>query len=268
MIDSILFAADIASGVTYTAGDTISLSVIRGPSVVRDGYGTAKLKQVMIFSSNNALSLGTYVSFKNANWNDSLKTLLASANGNQKYTLLSKTSPAIQRCGDMELQPNSAFDVNLVIGTGFQTSSATSVFLLADIDYPSVAAIANPKEEDGTPVSIIRNDTVTATAHGAATSMVWTSINVDQFKAGYRYLLAQIGLVDNTNQIGFVAFSGASSMNGLVRIIPAIPSETATGRMELEYSTPLVKGPMNIEYAIVGTAGSITETLECDYIRR
>ena len=57
-------------------------------------------------------------------------------------------------------------------------------------------------------------------------------------------------------------------MNGLTRLIPVIPRTAAAGRLELEYSTPFVKGPMNITYAFYGTAGATTVTLECDYIRR
>lgn len=267
MIDSILFAVDVPTG-TYAAGEKIPLSVIRGPSVVRDGYGAAKLKQIVVFASQNAVATGAHIVFKNANWNDSIKTMLSSANGNQQYTLFSKVSPAIQRCGDIELQPNSGFDVYLDCGAGNTTTTDTTVFVLADIDYPSVQAVANPREETGQPVSIIRSDTVTVTDHGQGASMVWTTVNVDEFKAGYRYLLAQVGMTDNVNLIGFVAFSGAASMNGLVRIIPVIPKIAVASRIELEYSTPLVKGPMNIEYAVMGAAGTATEYLECDYIRR
>lgn len=267
MIDSILFAADIPAG-SYAAGTTIPLNVIRGPSVVRDGYGTAVLKQVIVMSSYSAIIGGTYVKFKNSNWNDDLKTMLASVNGNQAQTFFSKVSPVIQKGGDTELQPNSSFEVNLVIPYAATTNDPTSVFCLIDIDYPSVSAVANPRDEKGLPVSIMREDTVTAVAHGDAANLIWTTINVDEFKAGYRYLLAQVGMTDNTNLLGFVAFSGAPSMNGLVRIIPVIPRMVAASRIELEYSTPLVKGPMNIEYAVMGTAGTCLEYLECDYIRR
>lgn len=267
MIDSILFAVDVPQG-AYTAGQVLPMSVIRGPSVVRDGYGAAKLKQVIVLSSNNAIGLGAYISFKNSNWNDGLKTMVASVSNNNAQTVLAPNSPAIQKCGDVELQPNSSFDVNLVIGDATTPGNDTTVFCLADIDYPSVAAVANPRDENGLPVSIMRHDTVTVTDHANAANLVWTTLNVDEFKAGYRYLLAQIGMTDNTNAIGFVAFSGAASMQGLVRIIPTIPKSTIAGRMLLDYSTPLVKGPMNIEYAVIGAAGTIAEYLECDYIRR
>lgn len=267
MIDSILFALDIPQA-SYAAGQVMPMKIIRGPSVVRDGYGTAILKQVMVFASAHTISNGTYVTFKNANWNDCMASTLSSLTGNNAYAAFSKVSPMIQKCGDVELQPNSAFEATVIVGEANTTSVDNTVFVLVDIDYPSVQAIAKPAEEKGMPVTIMRNDTVTATAAGSAESMVWNTINVDEFKAGYRYLLAQVGCFDSSNNVGFVAFSGAPSMNGLVRIIPVIPRLAIASRLELEYSTPLVKGPMNIEYAIVGTAGTITEQLECDYIRR
>lgn len=268
MIDSVLFAVDVPAG-SYTAGQVISMPVIRGPSVVRDGYGTAKLKQVLVLGTKSAIATGTYVSFKNANWVDDLKTMIASAGSSSNtLTLLTPYSPCLQRCGDIELQPNSSFEVNLVIGQTVTTNADNTVICLADIDYPSVSSVANPRDEAGAPVSIMRSDTVTAVDNGDVANLVWTTVNVDEFKAGYRYLLAQIALVDNQSNFGFVAFSGAAGMNGLVRIIPVCPSTVVSGRMMLEYSTPLVKGPMNIEYALIGTAGTYTAYLECDYIRR
>lgn len=268
MIDSTLFAVDVPAG-TYAAGDKLPLVPIRGPAVVRDGYGSAILKQVVAIGADGAVVGGSYVEFKNANWNDSLKTMISSANGNQQFSILAKTSPAIQRCGNIELQPNSSFEINLVIGGAVTTTAPCSIFLLMDIDYPSVAAISNPKDENGLPTSIIRGDAITVTGNGSAASTVWTTLNVDEFKAGYRYLLAQVGAyVDANTPLGFVEFSGAPSMNGLIRIIPVIAKTAAAGRMELEYSTPLVKGPMNIGYAFYGTAGANTVVLECDYIRR
>lgn len=265
MIDSMLFAVDIPAG-TYAAGQEFPLSVIRGPSVVRDGYGRAVLKNVICMSAAAGISLGSHFDVKNANWNDSLKSTVVSMNGNA--IALSKFSPCIQKGGDTELQPNSAFDVKLVFGDAATTNFDNSCFVLIDIDYPSVAAVSNPAEEKGLPVTIMRNDTITATANGAAATMAWTTVNVDEFKAGYRYLLTQVGMMDTVNYVGFVAFSGAPSMNGLVRIIPTAPKSPQYCRMELDYSTPLVKGPMNIEYAAVGTAGSTPTSLECDYIRR
>lgn len=268
MIDSTIFAVDVPAG-SYTEGQEISMPVIFGPSVVRDGYGAAILKQVMIFATNSNVAGYSYCDFKNSNWNDSLKTMVSIVSGNSALTAFAKTSPVIQKCGDIELQPNSSFDVKFVVGATVTTTVDTTIVCLMDIDYPSVAAVANPRDEKGTPVSIVRHDTIVSTVDGSAASLTWTTINVDEFKAGYRYLLAQVGLFTTSSDIvGFVAFSGAPSMNGLVRVIPVIPRVAVASRLELDYSTPLVKGPMNISYATLGAGGSVLSCLECDYIRR
>lgn len=267
MIDSTLYAVDLPVG-TYTKGQKLPMVPIKGPAVVRDGYGTAVLKQVVTLATASYIEVGTYVEFKNSNWNDSQKNIVNSANGNQQFSLLARTSPCLQKCGDTELQPNSSFEVNLVIGQNVTTTAVNTVFLLVDIDYPSVQAVQNPADEKGQPVTIMREDAVTVTADGSALASVWTTINVDEFKAGYRYLLAQAGIVCGNAIVGFVAFSGAPSMNGLVRIIPSLPKTAANARLELDYSTPLLKGPMDISYALYGTAGASTAVLECDYIRR
>lgn len=268
MIDTTIFAIDIPAG-SYTQGQEISMPVIFGPSVVRDGYGSAILKQVMVFTTNNNVAGFSYVDFKNSNWNDSIKTMTTSLGGNNGLCAFAKTSPVIQKCGDIELQPNSSFVVKFVVGAAVTTTVATSAVCLMDIDYPSVAAVSNPREEKGMPVSIIRNDNVVTTADGSIATLTWTTFNVDEFKAGYRYLLAQVGFFGpSTDIVGFVAFSGAPSMNGLVRVIPVIPRLAVASRLELDYSTPLVKGPMNISYAVLGAAGTNYTCLECDYIRR
>ena len=54
-LDSSLFAAQIPAG-TYAIGDRIPLVCIRGPAVVRSGYGTALLKKIF--------TVGTAAPFK------------------------------------------------------------------------------------------------------------------------------------------------------------------------------------------------------------
>jgi hypothetical protein len=56
----------------------------------------------------------------------------------------------------------------------------------------------------------------------------------------------------------------------LERIIPAITNVSGGYlRYLLDYSTPLVKGPMNLNYLVMGsTAGSATTTTEIDWVRK
>ena len=98
MIDSMLYRAIIPAG-TYAAGAKIPLVLVDGPSVVRDGYGEAKLKSVFTITDN--LNLGpSFVEVKNQNWVDSMINLVTSANGNGIYYILSEDGPCFQKGGD------------------------------------------------------------------------------------------------------------------------------------------------------------------------
>lgn len=272
-IDTMMYAVQIPAG-EYTAGQQIAAKVIRGPSVVRDGYGKAIMKKMFTIASGPTGSLITgHITVKNQNWIDSMASLVSTASGNAGLVSMSASSPASQRCGDIELQPNTSFDVVWTCDDAKTITGSYDVFVLIDIEYPSVTAVQNPKEESGAPVTIMRADTITTTADGGSGSMVWTSINVDIFKAGYRYLLASVGSrvasdVSNVS-LGFLAISGAAGQNGLVRIVPILPGNLGAIRADIEYSTPLVKGPMNIEYACMATTAQTgTITAEFDFIRR
>lgn len=268
MIDTMMYRIQVPAG-TYTAGTAYPLTLIDGPAVVRDGYGSAYLKE--IFTIADALAPGpSVIEVKNQNWIDSVQNILCSAAGNGIYTALSKNGPCVQSGGDIELQPNSAFTVNLVPKVAFTSTSDFDAFCLIQIDYPQVAAVANPANEKGAPVTIFREDAVTINAFG--TAAVWDTVSVDDFKAGYRYLLAQLGAIVDTASnayLGFVKIHGASSQNGLCTIIPVCPRLTGTNRYQIDYSTPMVKGPMLISYMVYATtAGTDTLEVEFDYIRR
>lgn len=273
-VDSMLFAVSLPAG-TYTKGDTIPFRLIRGPSVVRDGYGAAKMKRVLVVSSGpTSQQFLSHATIKNQNWIDEVASLVSFSAGNSAGMVLANNSTGVQRCGDVDLQPNTAFEVNFHADDTKTTTGAIDVFVLIDIDYPSVQAVANPKEEIGTPVTIMREDTITTTANGsAAAAPVWTAINVDIFKAGFRYLLAECGVRAEsaiTNAyIGFFAMSGAAGQNGLTRIIPVLPGQTGALRWDIDYSTPLVKGPMELSYfCMADTAQTGSAVVELDFIRR
>ena len=257
-IDTTLFVGTIPAG-TYAAGDVVPMSVVRGPSVVRDGYGAAYLKRMFASSSG----LVGHVVFKNSNWIDEAANI-APPSG---VAVLSNNSNAVQMGHDCPLVPNSSWQVYYVIDEAKTTTAAHDVYALIDVDYPSVAAIANPKTEVGVPCSTSRIDPITVTAEGAP--LVWTSINVDILKAGAKYLMASAGFRSTAASIiGFFSISGAAGQKGLERIIPVLPSNIANLRYDLDYSTPLVKGPFNINYAAVGTAGSDNAILEIDWVKR
>lgn len=264
-IDSMLYACSIANGTTLAVGDVIPLALIRGPNVVRDGYGSAIMKRV--FTCADTLTANGHVSVKNQNWIDELDNTVPQAS----TTALAVNSSSVQRCGDVELQPNSSFAVNYVVDAPITTTGAMDVFVLIDIEYPSVNAVRDPKTETGAPMSIVRRDNVNHTAVGSATTAVWTTYNVDIFKAGFRYLLAEMGFRSFAAgaSLGFFSISGASGQNGLERIIPVVTSPSGALRYDIDYSTPLVKGPMNVNYLSMATAGGSSQVVtELDFIRR
>lgn len=257
-IDSTLFVGQIPAG-TYAVGDIVPMSVIRGPAIVRDGYGTAILKRIFTLST-----AGTgHVVVKNSNWIDEVDNIAPGVFS----VSLAPNSNGIQAGHDSVLMPNSGWDVYFVFDQAITTTTAGDVFTVIDVDYPKVAAIANPKNAQGIPCSNIRRDSYTVTATGSSASMVWTTYNIDILKAGYRYLLSST-FFRGASTVGFFTISGAAGQAGLERIIPVMPNSLGNLRYDLDYSTPLVKGPFNINYAAVGTAGTDTAILEIDWVKK
>ena len=265
-IDTSLYAAALPAG-TYTKGDVISMGNIRGPAIVRDGYGKAILKRIICGTSNQASGangIKGHVVIKNSNWMDEVANLVMSPTP----VSLAENSSNIQKGHDCDLFPNSGWEVKFIVDDTITTTAANDVYVLIDVDYPSVQAIRNPREEQGTPVTIMRDDTVTVTAFGSLPSAAWTTFNIDILKAGYKYLLTELGGFITSAGVAFVSISGAAGQNGLERIIPVIVNNLANMRYLLDYSTPLVKGPMNLNYLAIGTAGTGSAVIEMDWVRR
>ena len=265
-IDSSMFAAPLAAG-SYAAGDTIKLANIRGPSVVRDGYGAAYLKRIFTVATSavaTAQIIG-HVVVKNSNWVDEVANIVAPP----ETIALADTSSNIQRGHDAPLTPNSGWDVTFVVDEAKTTTTATDVVCVIDVDYPSVQAVQNPRDAKGVPATNIRNDTVTVNAYGTSNAAVWTTFNIDILKAGYKYLLVELGGYLDTAAITFVSMSGAAGQQGLERIIPVTTPNLSRMRYLLDYSTPIQKGPMNLNYLPFGsTAGTDTITCELDWVKR
>lgn len=262
-IDTSMYAATIPAA-TYAVGDVVNLGVIRGPAIVRDGYGAAKLKR--IFTGSTVSNAVFAIHVKNSNWVDELSNIAQSA---ADVAVLANESGAIQSGHDITLTSNSGWQVYAeCIVAGTETVDG-DVFALIDVDYPSVAAVQNPKAANGFPVTISDFYTHTITAKGAlASAAVWDTYNIDIFKAGSRYLLTEAGLRDTTAGFAFISVSGAAGQAGLERIIPSRASAAGGMRYSLDYSTPLVKGPMNLNILSIGTAGSTSAYVYMDFVKK
>ena len=119
MIDTMVFAGSFAAG-TYTKGQFANLSLVDGPSVVRDGNGKATLKRVITVMDNGAgVGFPINIHVKNGNWNDEI---ISPAH------LFTETSfqngKSVQGCGDCELVVNSAFQCIAEIRAAATTTSA------------------------------------------------------------------------------------------------------------------------------------------------
>lgn len=263
-LDSSLFAAKIPAG-AYAIGDSIQLGIIRGPEVVRSGYGSALLKRVFTVALNTVSAWK--ITVRNSNWVDET----SNPGSGMTETSLGENSASIQPGHDAPLTPNSSWMVTATCVVAGTETADSMVFALIDVDYPSVAAIKNPKIEQGFPVTTdFANLPITVTAKTAnPANLVWTVKNVDILKAGSKYLLSQTSFKSpNATEIGFVEISGAAGQNGLARIIPCRSQSYAGLKYYVDYSTPLVKGPMNIAIAAVGTAGADNAYLYLDWVKR
>lgn len=243
-IDSTLFAADIPAG-TYAVGDVVNLGCIDGPANVRSGRGAAKLKNIITCQFAGGSVPYWKIHIKNSDWIDDVQSYAAPMNA---LTAFDEESGAGQSGHDCDLTPNSGWQVWAECVIGGSPTGANSIFALIDIDYPQVSAVTNPKKAVGFPTTIGYNASITSQAVGALVGSTWSVESVDYFKAGYKYVLDAVEVLSNSLNgfVGFVAFSNAAGMGGLTRIIP-VTSDVAAIRYGVEYSSVLLKGPMDIK---------------------
>ena len=258
-VDSMLYQISLPAG-SYTAGSKAPMALIRGPTVVRDGCGTPRLVKIITFADNNGVNVDVHV--KNGQWNDEIINAAPTVSA----MIFDENSHAIQKGGNLELVKNSGFDVSIEHMVSVTTTAAVDIFCQIDIDYDGYPAIDNPRDEYGFPMSIEMSQTITNTALGAP--LVFSSINVDIFKAGYKYLLTDaffdaLGVSCNA---GFISITNAAGQGGLERLVPVYPSQGGLS-FNLDKSVPLTKGPMTINFAAIAAA-AVPAEIQFDFIRR
>lgn len=252
-IDTTLYTCPIPTG-SYAVGDKIAMAAVRGPSIVRDGYGAAYLKRVISLCNLSGTAGAFKINLKNSNWVDGISNPVVDTNTSE--TALAVNSASVQEGQNLPLVSNSGWFVELECILSVTTTADSDAYCLIDVDYPSVAAIQDPRQVVGYPVTIDGTATVTSTAAGQSNNPVWNSYNVDIFKAGSKYLLTETGFSVASSSIGFMSISGAAGQAGLERIIPVRPQPTHRGiKYPVDYATPLVKGPMNLNFMISTAAG-------------
>ena len=128
-IDTTMFAVEVPAA-AYTAGDKLPLKVIRGPAVVRDGYGRAILKKIFTITDKISTPVTSWkITIKNSNWVDSMSNPVAQMND----TSLAETSAAIQRGNDCDLVANSGWSVEAECITGGTETAAQDLIALIDV---------------------------------------------------------------------------------------------------------------------------------------
>lgn len=269
-IDSSLFGATIPAG-SYAAGDRIPLAIVDGPAVVRSGRGAAILKRFTTgtLSSLSGAGVQMKVSIKNSDWVD---PVISATTDLYQVTSLDEKNGCVQRGNNCPLTPNSSWEIYAEFTQTVTTTKDNGVFAIIDIDYPSVSAIVNPDALVGIPASLEVDQTTTVGKLGTfATTAKWDWFNVDIFKAGYEYALTKVELLATGGaHIGFIALANAAGMGGLSRIIP-INNVPNTIRNMVEYSTKLVKGPMDVKFMLFDfndNGGTITSQLVLDFVKR
>lgn len=267
MIDTMVFVADLAAD-TYTAGDAIAFTQIAGPTVVRDGLGTATLKAINSGALYYASDFKPNIRFivKNSNWNDPIKN---GPSALSDATALLENSTGYQSGNDCVLQVNSAFEVSAEWFQTTTTTQANTVFVTIDIEYSALTGVQDPRAEVGTPCTIdYEFSSVPSMTMGDCENATWTEVSFDSFKAGYRYLLQKVSLqVSTGTAYGFLKISGGASMGGLVRIIPIASLCAAVGKT-ITYTAPEVKGPFSMGLMLLNGSGTADVTVTCDYVKR
>lgn len=268
MIDSSLFGYDLPAG-TYAVGDVVELKPIAGPANVRSGRGAAILKRIMGGSLRSGQQTVWQIEVQNSDWIDEADVLASSITA---LTTLDEHSAAIRAGNDCPLTPNSSWKVTATCIVGATSTAPESIFALIDVDYPAVSGIVDPDNLTGIPTSIKFNKTGEVTNPlGSITTSNFSTVNVDQFKAGYKYALQEINYSSgSTATTGFVALSNAAGMAGLTRILPV--SSPYTGiRQTVKYASLLVKGPMDIKTMIfndTASAGTANIFIIQDFVKR
>lgn len=269
MLDVTVFGKTLPAG-SYAAGDVVQLGCIDGPKNVRSGRGAAILKRITSVMAISASGSMTWwkVHVKNSDWIDDAASLTAALSD---PTALDLQSGCVQDGQNCPLTPNSSWEVWAECTSGGTTTIDNSIICTIDIDYPSVAAIVDPKTLVGFPTTI--TDTITADLQKAdIESAKWTSHSVDLFKAGYEYALVKPEIRSSNNaSSGLIKIADAAGMSGLARVIP-ISTPVSNLRNYIEYAGKLVKGPLTIGYMMFsGTGTAVTGAsveLTLDFVKR
>ena len=254
--DNVLYHARLTANVT--AGTVVPLALLKGIENVRQGYGSAKLKNVRAFyatagtDTNNLQAIP--ISIKNSNWVDSAGLSAQKFAGD---TALSKNNLAFMRGRDKELLPNTTWTIYATMPAWTYNASTApylDIYVLIEIEYSAVQGI-NAENTAGSPVM---KQAINASVTGSAN----TPVNIgtfDNLLQGITYVLSEVSEpIGNVGTATFLIVEGFSAQAGLMRIVPMKSDGMAD---QIEGSVYLKKQTYNLavisNVALSGTAVTV-----------
>ena len=200
---------------TITAGSTVTMNQIVGPSTVRQGYGKARMVSVQAFHHSTAAAdagANIQIGLKNNTWVRGQELMAGEFNSTVSHAR--NTKNYMYEHG-YELPVNSTF---IVTATSLDSSAYTgtvTVDVLITIDYDAIASV-NPDNYEGCPVTF--TCTQTAAISGAAGTMIRLG-SYDVLDPGVTYCINEI-YSTNVQGMMYVIIGGLQPQAGLIRVLP------------------------------------------------
>lgn len=199
---------------TITAGSTVILNQIVGPSTVRTGYGNAKLVSVQAFthSTNTADAPKVQVEYKNNTWVRSNKLWAGKFDDIAAHAR--NTLNYVYGHG-YKLPANSTFIVTAKDITSSAFTGTVTVDVLITVDYDAVKAI-NPDSYEGCPI------TFECTQSSGVTGNAGDQVRLGSYDVLDPTVSYCINEISSSNPQGmmYVIIGGLQPQQGLVRVIP------------------------------------------------
>ena len=233
--DNVLFHASVASGTS--AGTVVPLTLLYGIENVRQGYGSAKLKNIRAVYTGgySAATNGIHIDVKNSNWVDGAGLAAVSVTN---MIAFGRDSLGFMRGRDKELQPNTAWTITAILPAN--TTAAAEIYVILEIEYSDVEGY-NPEKMAGSPVmKSAVNTSVTAAANTYASMG-----SFDNLLQGVEYILSEASIAGGITESNayFLVVEGFSNQKGLTRIFPVRNYGIAE---QIEGSVKLMKQTYNL----------------------
>ena len=239
--DDVLFHARATANVS--AGTVIPLALQSGIENVRQGYGSAKLKNVCAWFAKKSTDTNAIknipISIKNSNWVDEAGLV---AGNIADETALAKGNLCFMRGRDKELRPNSSWIIEATCPAWTYNASTApylDIYVRVEIEYDSVPGI-DTENKAGSPVM---KKAINASVTGSANTIIDIG-SYDNLLQGVGYVMSEVSITTgNSAPAQFLVVQGFSNQRGLIRIFPIKGDGLA---QQIEGSVILTKQTYNL----------------------